>query len=237
MQKSDKERVVAELTERLRTSETLIVADYRGLTNAEIDGLRSKLIEHGARFAVVKNTLTRRAAEAAGADALLALLEGPSAIAFVESGGDPVAVAKALGDAASATKILAIRGGVLEGQAMSAEEVLNLAKLPPAEVIRAQLVGAIVSPLTTVVALMSAPLRDLAGLIDARITQLQEQGDTSASDAVPAAVAEAPAEEPAAQAEEPAAEGEPETEASAEAAPAENEETPEESTDTQEEQE
>ena len=82
MQKSEKERVVAELTERLRTSETLIVADYRGLTNAEIDGLRSKLIEHGARFSVVKNTLTRRAAETAGADALLALLEGPSAIAL-----------------------------------------------------------------------------------------------------------------------------------------------------------
>ena len=65
MLKSEKERVVAELTEKLRTSETLIVADYRGLTNAEIDGLRSKLLEHGARFAVVKNTLTRRAAEAA----------------------------------------------------------------------------------------------------------------------------------------------------------------------------
>ena len=115
MRKNEKERVVAELTERLRTSETLIVADYRGLTNAEIDGLRSKLIEHGARFSVVKNTLTRRAAEAAGADALLALLEGPSAIAFVECGGDPVAVAKALGDAATSTKVLAIRGGVLEG--------------------------------------------------------------------------------------------------------------------------
>ena len=176
MQKSEKERVVAELTERLRTSETLIVADYRGLTNAEIDGLRSKLIEHGARFAVVKNTLTRRAAEAAGADALLALLEGPSAIAFVESDGDPVAVAKALRDAATSTKILAIRGGVLEGVAMSADEVESLAKLPPADVLRAQLVGAIVSPLTTVVALVAAPLRDLAGLIDARIEQLQGAG-------------------------------------------------------------
>ena len=137
MQKSDKERVVAELTESLRTSETLIVADYRGLTNAQIDGLRSKLLEHGARFAVVKNTLTRRAAEAAGADVLLALLEGPSAIAFVESDGDPVAVAKALSDAATSTKVLAIRGGVLEGSAMSAEEVQNLAKLPPADVLRA----------------------------------------------------------------------------------------------------
>jgi large subunit ribosomal protein L10 len=220
MQKSDKERVVAELTERLRTSETLIVADYRGLTNAEIDGLRTKLLEHGARFAVVKNTLTRRAAEAAGADALLTLLEGPSAIAFVESDGDPVAVAKALGDAATATKVLAIRGGVLEGAVMSADEVERLAKLPPADVLRAQLVGAIVSPLTTVVALLAAPLRDLVGLIDARIAQLQEQGDTSADEA-PADEAPAPEaagdEAPAAEAttEEPAAEAEPEAEAEA----------------------
>jgi large subunit ribosomal protein L10 len=232
MHKSDKERVVAELTEQLRTSETLIVADYRGLTNAEIDGLRSKLLEHGARFAVVKNTLTRRAAEAAGADALLALLEGPSAIAFVESGGDPVAVAKALGDAATSTKILAIRGGVLEGSAMSAEAVQDLAKLPPADVLRAQLVGAIVSPLTTVVALVSAPLRDLAGLIDARIEQLREQGDTSESAAAPAAEAapaeEVPVEEPAAEAS-----GESAAEAAADAEETETEET----TETQEEQE
>jgi large subunit ribosomal protein L10 len=226
MHKSDKERVVAELTERLRTSETLIVADYRGLTNAEIDGLRSKLIEHGARFAVVKNTLTRRAAEAAGADALLALLEGPSAIAFVEAEGDPVAVAKALQTAATSTRILAIRGGVLEGVVMSAEEVESLAKLPPADVLRAQLVGAIVSPLTTVVALVSAPLRDLAGLIDARIEQLREQGDTSESGAAPAAEAEEPAAAEA-PAEEPAAEAaEPEAEAAAEPA------TTEETTDT-----
>ena len=226
MQKSEKERVVAELTERLRTSETLIVADYRGLTNAEIDGLRSKLLEHGARFAVVKNTLTRRAAEAAGADALLALLEGPSAIAFVESDGDPAAVAKALREAATSTKVLAIRGGVLEGVAMSADEVESLAKLPPADVLRAQLVGAIVSPLTTVVALVSAPLRDLVGLIDARIEQLQEQGDASGSQpetAAPAAEAEPVTEEPAA---------EPEPEASAE--PETTEETTD--TDTQEEQ-
>ena len=252
MQKSEKERVVAELTERLRTSETLIVADYRGLTNAEIDGLRSKLIEHGARFAVVKNTLTRRAAEAAGAEALLALLEGPSAIAFVESDGDPAAVAKALRDAATSTKILAIRGGVLEGVAMSADEVESLAKLPPADVLRAQLVGAIVSPLTKIVALVAAPLRDLAGLIDARIEQLKEQGDTSEAEAGPAAEA-APVEEAAAAedaapaeeavAEEAAAEAEPEAEADATAEPeaeaSAEPETTEETTDTetQEEQE
>jgi large subunit ribosomal protein L10 len=243
MLKSDKERVVAELTERLRVSETLIVADYRGLTNTEIDALRTKLIEHGARFAVVKNTLTRRAAEAAGADALLALLDGPSAIAFVEHDGDPVAVAKALGDAATSTKVLAIRGGVLEGKSMTAAEVNDLAKLPPADVLRAQLVGAIVSPLTTVVALVAAPLRDLVGLIDARIAQLQEQGDTSEAEAAPAAEAE-PAQEPQAEAEpeakeEPAAEAEAsaEAEAAAEPEPEATEDTTEETTDTQEEQE
>jgi len=233
MQKSEKERVVAELTERLRTSETLIVADYRGLTNAQIDGLRSQLLQHGARFAVVKNTLTRRAAEAAGADALLALLEGPSAIAFVESEGDPVAVAKALRDAATSTKVLAIRGGVLEGAAISADEVENLAKLPPADVLRAQLVGAIVSPLTTVVALLAAPLRDLVGLIDARIEQLREQGDTSESGA-PAADPEAAAE-PAAEAQaEAAPEAEEAPEAEAQAEPEEPEETTD--TETQEEE-
>src|SRR5579864_6682642 len=113
MKKEDKEQVVAELTERLRTSDTLLVADYRGLTMPQIDTLRSRLIESGAKFTVVKNTLTRRAAEAAGADALLALLEGPSAIAFIESDGDMVAVAKALSDSARDTKVLAIRGGIL----------------------------------------------------------------------------------------------------------------------------
>jgi len=224
MQKSDKERVVAELTERLRTSETLIVADYRGLTNAEIDGLRSTLIEHGARFTVVKNTLTRRAAEAAGADALLALLDGPSAIAFVESDGDPVAVAKALRDAATSTKVLAIRGGLLEGKSLTAEEIDTLAKLPPVDVIRAQLVGAIVSPLTTVVALLTAPLRDLAGLIDARIEQL------GGADA-------APAEEPAAESDSVDTESaQAETTATTDSADAESpqEETTEETTDMEE---
>src|SRR5256714_8752803 len=166
MHRDDKERLVAELTERLRTADTLFVADYRGLSMPEIDGLRTELLRHGARFSVVKNTLTGRAAEAAGADALLALLEGPSAIAFLESEGDPVAVAKALGDAARTTRVLAVRGGILEGKAISSDDVANLAKLPPAEVLRAQLVGAIAAPLATVVGIFNAPLRDLVGVLD-----------------------------------------------------------------------
>ena len=131
MQKSEKERVVAELTERLRTSETLIVADYRGLTNAEIDGLRSKLIEHGARFAVVKNTLTRRAAEAAGADARCwRCSRGPARSRSSSPTAIPSRRREGAPRAATSTKILAIRGGVLEGAAMSADEVESLAKLP-----------------------------------------------------------------------------------------------------------
>jgi large subunit ribosomal protein L10 len=178
MQKADKERVVADLTEKLRNSETLIVADYRGLTMPQIDALRGKLISNGARFTVVKNTLTRRAAEAAGADQLLALLEGPSAIAFVEADGDAVAVAKALADSARETRILAIRGGVMQGRVISGSEVEELAKLPPLDVLRGQVIGAILAPLNAIAGLINAPLQNLYGLIDARIEQLQEQGDT-----------------------------------------------------------
>jgi len=172
MQKEDKERIVAELTDKLQASETLIVADYRGLTMPQIDGLRSKLIEQGATFTVVKNTLTRRAAEAVGADALLALLEGPSAIAFVEADGDPVAVAKALADSARDTKVLEIRGGVMSGRTISGSDVEALAKLPPVDVLRGQVIGAIVAPINAIAALINAPLQALHGLIDARIEQL-----------------------------------------------------------------
>ena len=178
MQKEDKERVVAELTEKLRTAETLFVADYRGLTMPQIDSLRGKLIENGARLSVVKNTLTRRAAEAAGSDALLALLEGPSAIAFIEADGDMVAVAKALADSARETKVLEIRGGVMQGREISASDVEELAKLPPLDVLRGQVLGAIVAPLSAIAALVNAPLQNLYGLIDARIEQL---GGASAS--------------------------------------------------------
>src|SRR5918992_6021134 len=177
MKKSDKERVVSELAERLKSSPTLIIADYRGLTMPQIDALRSQLLEHGARFAVVKNTLTRRAAEQAGVDALLTLLEGPTAIAFLESDGDPVAVAKALDDAAK-TEVLVIKGGLFDGAEIAADDVKRLAKLPPADTLRAQLVGALAGSLTTVVGLFAAPMRDIVGVIDARIRQLEEQGET-----------------------------------------------------------
>ncbi len=218
MLKTDKERIVEELAAELGSAETLIVADYRGLTNKQLEALRDQLIPHGARFRIVKNTLTRRAAEQAGADGLLVMLEGPTAIAFIESSGDPAAVAKALAATAKETNVLTLRGGILEGKALSGAEVDRLATLPPMDVLRGQLVGAVVAPLTQLLALVSAPLRDLHGLVEARIKQLEEQGEV-VEPAAEAAVAEPAAEqaedaeeassEEAVPADEPTAEAEP----------------------------
>ena len=199
MLRSEKERVVAELAKRLGNADTLMVADYRGLTMPEIDELRTRLLEAGARFTVVKNTLTKRAAEEAGTTEVLELIDGPTAIAFLEADGDPVAVAKVLNETSRANDVLVIRGGLLEGTVVGDAEIKRLATLPPAEVLRAQLAGAVFAPMTTVVGLFAAPLRDLVGIINARIRQLEEQGET------------APEEEP-----EPEAEAEAEAEATQE---------------------
>ena len=226
MQRTEKEQVVAELVERLRSTESLIVADYRGLTNAQLAELRAKLRSSGAQLQVVKNTLTRRAAETAGTESLLALLEGPTAIAFVETDGDPVAVAKALSDTAKDTKILSLRGGMLSGRSITGDEIEELAKLPAPEVVKSQLVGVIVAPITQLAGLLEAPVRDLVGLIDARITQLEERGDTEAADEAPAqeaAADEAPSDAaPADDAEETEETGEPVAEASADDATTES---------------
>jgi large subunit ribosomal protein L10 len=225
MLRQEKERIVKELADRLKSSDTLLIADYRGLTMPEIDELRTKLLESGARFSVVKNTLTRLAAEEAGVKPLLELIDGPTAIAFIDADGDPAAAAKILNDTARTNDVLVIRGGLLEGDAVSDAEIKRLATLPPVEVVHAQFVGAVAGPLTTIVGLFTAPLRDLVNIIDARIKQLEEQGET-----VPEPKAEAPAaaEEPAAEepaAEEPAAE-EPQAEVEAPA-----EEQPQEATE------
>jgi large subunit ribosomal protein L10 len=215
VKKEDKEKVVSDLTERLKASETLLVADYRGLTMPQIDALRSRLLESGARFTVVKNTLTRRAAEAAGADALLTLLEGPSAIAFLEADGDMVAASKALADMARESRVLEIRGGVLQGRAMSAAEVESLATLPPTDVLRGQVLAAIIGPVTALHGLVSAPLQNLHGLIDARIEQL---GGAEAAPHVEEPASDEETPEPAA---EPTAEGDEPTQADATASAAE----------------
>jgi large subunit ribosomal protein L10 len=216
MKRDQKEQVVEELTARLKAAETLLVADYRGLTMPQIDELRTRLLESGARFTVVKNTLTRRAAEAAGTEALLTLLDGPSAIAFLEADGDMVAAAKALADAARETNVLEIRGGIMQGRSVTADEVETLAKLPPAEVLRGQVLGAIIAPLTALAGLLNAPLQNLVGLIDARIDELGGDEEAPVEEAAPEPEAEAARAEKASPAEEAASEDEPAAEESVE---------------------
>jgi large subunit ribosomal protein L10 len=214
--RKDKEQVVTTLVERLRASETLILADYRGLSVSELDDVRTKLLEHGARFSVVKNTLTKRAAKDAGLESLTGLLDGPTAIAFVGD-GDMAAVAKTLNDTARRTRILEIKGGILQGAPMDAAQVVELASLPPADVLRGQVLGAIVGPLNEIVGLFAAPLQNLVGLLDARVEQL--------GPAEPAEAVQAEEEEPAAEAaqEPPEAASEP-AEEHTEEAPAETSE-------------
>src|SRR6059058_2801209 len=215
MLRQDKERIVSELAERLKSSQNLLVADYRGLTMPEIDELRTKLLETGPRFSVVKNTLTRLAAEQAGATQLLELIDGPTAIAFIDAEGDPAAAAKVLNDTARAHDVLVIRGGLLEGDTVSDVEVKRLATLPPTDVLRAQLASAVAAPLTTIVGVFTAPLRDLVNVLDARIKQLEEQGES------------VPAPEPEAQPAAELAEAGPEPEAEAAAEPDEQEQSSE----------
>jgi large subunit ribosomal protein L10 len=209
VQRKDKEQVVTTLVERLRASETLILADYRGLSVSELDDVRTKLLEHGARFSVVKNTLTKRAAEDAGLESLTALLDGPTAIAFVGD-GDMAAVAKTLNDTARRTRILEIKGGILQGAPMDAAQVVELASLPPADVLRGQVLGAIVGPLNEIVGLFAAPLQNLVGLLDARVEQLgpAEPAEEEPAEEEPAAEA---AEEPPQAAAEPTEESPAET--------------------------
>ncbi|TML51507.1 MAG: 50S ribosomal protein L10 [Actinobacteria bacterium] len=215
MLRQDKERIVSELAERLTGSQSLLVADYRGPSMPEIDELRTKLLETGARFSVVKNTLTRLAAEQAGATQLLELIDGPTAIAFIDAEGDPAAAAKVLNDTARAHDVLVIRGGLLEGDTVSDVEVKRLATLPPTDVLRAQLASAVAAPLTTIVGVFTAPLRDLVNVLDARIKQLEEQGES------------VPAPEPEAQPAAELAEAGPEPEAEAAAEPDEQEQSSE----------
>jgi large subunit ribosomal protein L10 len=160
-------------------------------------------------------------------DALNEFLEGPTAIAFVGE-GDMVAVAKALQTSARETKVLSLKGGILQGQVITADEARNLASLPPADVLQGQVLGAVVGPLNAIVGLFTAPLRELVGVIDARIKQLEEEGPSvEAPEEAPAAVpeAEAPPEPEAEAPAEPEAEEAPAGEAEATADPDEPEET------------
>jgi len=165
MARADKAAAVAELRSEFESSSGAMLTEYRGLTVAQISELRRSLGEN-ARFAVVKNTLTKIAAREAGVvEELEQLLQGPSAIAFVR--GDVVEAAKGLRDFAKANPDLVIKGGVVDGKAMTPEEITKLASLESREVLLAKLAGAMQGTLQNAVSLFAAPLSQAARLMAA----------------------------------------------------------------------
>jgi len=199
MARPDKAAAVAELTDAFRDSSAAVLTEYRGLTVAQLKELRRSLAGN-ATYAVVKNTLTKIAAKEAGVDTLDSLLEGPSAIAFIT--GDPVEVAKSLRDFGRNHPLLVVKGGVLEGKALTADEVRKLADLESREVLLAKLAGAMKAPLSQAVGLFAAPLSQAARLLAALEEQKRSEPQPEAAQpAAEAPVAEAPvAEAPAADA-------------------------------------
>jgi large subunit ribosomal protein L10 len=164
MARSDKAATVTELTEEFRNSSAVVLTEYRGLTVKQLTELRRSLGSN-ASYAIVKNTLTKLAAREAGVKGLDTNLTGPSAIAFVK--GDPVETAKGLREFARTNPLLVIKGGVLEGKLLSADEIRRLADLESREVLLAKLAGALKASLSGAVSLFAAPLSQTARLIEA----------------------------------------------------------------------
>jgi len=173
MARNPKSTAVEEITEEFRSSSAAVLTEYRGLTVAQLKELRRSL-GGNATYAVVKNTLTKIAANAAGIDSLDDMLAGPSALAFVH--GDPVTVAKALRDFAKANPNLVVKGGYFDGRPLDASEVMKLAELESREVVLAKLAGAVKASLFGAAYMFNAPLAQAARAVDA-LRQKQESGN------------------------------------------------------------
>ena len=173
----EKAAAIAELTDKFRSSGTAVLTEYRGLSVAQITELRRSMKEH-ATYAVVKNTLTKRAAAEAGIEGLDEHLVGPTAIAFVT--GDPVEAAKGLRDFAKANPALVIKTGILDGKSLTPEEITKLADLESREVLLAKLAGAMKANLSKAVYLFAAPLSQTARVVDALRAKVEEQGGSTA---------------------------------------------------------
>ena len=192
MPNAEKVTAVADIAEKFSQASAALITEYRGLTVKQVTDLR-RTLGNDATYAIVKNTLTKRAAENAGIGLDESLLVGPTAIAFVT--GDPVVVAKGLRDFARANPLLVIKGGVLDGKALSGAEVARIADLESREVLLARLAGAMKALPTRAATLFQAPLSQMARLAKA----LEEKQAASAP--APAAAAQPDPETPAEPAE------------------------------------
>jgi large subunit ribosomal protein L10 len=185
MNREEKAAVIEEVADQIRSAETILAVDYRGLSVKDAAELRTRLIEAGATFRVVKNRLTIRAADAAGAESLKELLEGPTAFAFIAGGGDAAMAAKALAQYRRQTDALAFKGGQMGGDVLSIDQIESISRLPARDVLNGQFVGVLASPLTTLV-------RGLAGMISGLASQLQQMADQGLVTGAAGAAPEAP---------------------------------------------
>jgi large subunit ribosomal protein L10 len=213
MNRDQKAAVVAEIVGQIKSAEAVFAVDYRGISVAQAAELRERLRDSGTKFRVVKNSLTERAADEAGTEALKAMLQGPTALAFVS--GDAALAAKALNDAARAMHALEFKGGLMDRTTLSADDVRAIARLPARDVLNAQLVGVIASPITGLVRTLNALIAGLAIQLQQIAEQELVSGEAPAAAAPEAAVPEPEAAAPGAAAPEP--------EPAAEPAPAEPE--------------
>ncbi len=215
MARADKQAAVAEIADEFSASVGAVLTEYRGLTVKELKDLRRSLGAN-ADYAVVKNTLAKIAAQQSGIDGFDDLLTGPTAIAFIK--GDVVEAAKGLRDFAKANPTLVIKGGVLDGKPLDAQEIAKLSDLESREVLLSKMAGAMLASLSQAVYLLNAPLAQAARLAGALQAKAEEDpsilaGGAGAASAEPVAAEEAPAE--AAADEQPAATEAPADEASA----------------------
>jgi large subunit ribosomal protein L10 len=207
MNREQKAAAIAEIVAQIKESDAVFAVDFRGISVPQAADVRTRLRDADATFRVVKNTLTERAADEAGAEVLKQLLEGPTALTFVR--GDAALAAKAIATFNRETQLLEFKGGVMNGDAVDADQIKAISRLPAREVLYGQLVGLVASPITGVVRGLNALIQGLA-LQLGQIAEKKQSGEIPAGDAPAAAEPEAAAE--------PAAGAEPE--AAAEAAPA-----------------
>ena len=189
MNRDQKAAVIEEVAGQIQEAEAVFAVDYRGISVPQAAELRTKLREADASFRVVKNTLTERAADQAGAEGLKELLEGPTALTLVR--GDAAAAAKALRDFRRTTQLLEFKGGWMNGAALSPTEIDAIAQLPSRDVLYGRLVGMVASPLTGLAAAMGGLVGGLARQLQAIADQGLVGGDAPAPAPAPAAEAAA----------------------------------------------
>jgi large subunit ribosomal protein L10 len=195
MNRDQKQAVVQEVASQIQDSEAVFAVDYRGISVPQAAELRERLNEAGARFRVVKNTLTIRAVEQAGADHMKEMLEGPTAFTFVAAdGGDVALAAKALSQFRRANQLLEFKGGRMGGEALTIDQIESIARLPARDVLDGQLVGVLASPVTGVVRLLNQLIAGLAQQLQQVADQGLVSGEAPATEA-PAAESESETED------------------------------------------